>query len=338
MFRTKFSSVKKTIGSVGNDMNEGMSAVLIAIAVGATFLAVYLALSAIFASRESLDSKLRRYTVWRAPLQPVTRMLNLKEFLSKAGRLTPARWREGLDRELQRAGIPLKGGEFLILQAILALLFFLLGFVITRKLGIGLLLFTLGALFPRFYLQRAQKQKYSQFNNQLADALLIIANSLRAGFSLLQAMDMVSQEMPEPISSEFRYTLREMTYGTATETALQHLSDRVGSADLDLLVTAILIQRQVGGNLSEVLQNIHETIQDRLRIYKEIRTLTAQGRTSGYLIAMLPFGIALLLLVINPAYIGVLVTRPIGWALIGGGLFSQFLGFLVIRRIIAIKF
>ncbi|MDI6812986.1 MAG: type II secretion system F family protein [Desulfitobacteriaceae bacterium] len=319
-------------------MNEGMGAVGLAIPVVATFLTVYIALLALVGSRESLDSKLRRYTVWRTPMRTETQGLSFKVFLAKAGGFTPIRWRDTLDRELVRADIPLKGGEFLILQAILALLCFAVGFAITRKLGIGLLFFSIGAFLPRFYLQRAQKRKYRQFNNQLADALLIMANSLRAGFSLLQAMDMVSQEMPEPIASEFRLALREMTYGTATEMALQHLSERVGSADLDLLVTAILIQRQVGGNLSEVLQNIHETIQDRLRIQREIRTLTAQGRTSGYLIAMLPFGIAVLLLFINPAYLGVFVTRPIGWALIAGGLFSQLIGFLLIRRIVAIKF
>lgn len=319
-------------------MNVGMRAVSLAIPVVATFLAVYLGFLALLSGGESLDKKLRRYTVWRVPMPAGSQFLSIKGFLGSAGRLTPVRWREALDRELMRAGIPLKGGEFLILQAILASVFLAVGLLTTRKFGIGLLFFGMGGLLPRFYLQRAQKQKYSRFNNQLADALLIMANSLRSGFSLLQAMEMVSQEMPEPISSEFRFALREMTYGTATEMALQHLSERVGSSDLDLLVTAILIQRQVGGNLSEVLQNIHETIQDRLRIHKEIRTLTAQGRTSGYLIAMLPFGISVILLFINPAYIGVLISRPIGWGLIGVGFLSQLIGFLLIRKIVAIKF
>jgi len=194
-----------------------------------------------------------------------------------------------------------------------------------------------GGAIPRLWLKSAQKKKRSQFNNQLADALLVLANSLRAGFSLLQAMEMVSQEMPNPISGEFHLALREMTYGTATETALIHLSERVGSDVLDLLVTAMLIQRQAGGNLAEVLLNIHATIQDRLRIQQEIKTLTAQGKMSGYVIAALPFGIAAVLSVSNPSYLSVLFTNPIGWAMLAGGLISQFIGFLIIRKIITIE-
>lgn len=148
---------------------------------------------------------------------------------------------------------------------------------------------------------------------------------------------MVSQEMPNPISGEFKITLREMTYGTSTETALSNLAERVGSDDLDLLVTAVLIQRQVGGNLAEVLVNIHSTIADRIRIQQEIKTLTAQGRMSGYVIGALPFGIAGILSVINPSYLKLLFTTSLGLALLATGLISQFIGFLIIRKIIAVE-
>lgn len=318
-------------------MVNGLAQTVILITVIATFLAVYLGILALARRDETLEAKLRRFTALRAPSKPEAEKKNLKNLLEVLGRFAPRRWSEGLDLKLVRGDIPLKGGEFLVLQGILSFLFFLIGFMLTKRIYVGFLLSFCGGILPRFWLNSAQKKKRRQFNNQLADALLVLANSLRAGFSLLQAMEMVSQEMPNPISGEFHITLREMTYGTATETALTHLSERVGSDVLDLLVTAMLIQRQAGGNLAEVLLNIHATIQDRLRIQQEIKTLTAQGRMSGYIIAALPFGIAAVLSVLNPSYLSVLFTNRIGWALLVGGLISQFIGFLIIRKIITIE-
>lgn len=318
-------------------MLNGMAQTIILISVVATFLAVYLAVLALARREETLEAKLERFTALRAPIKTRTDNRDLKQLLVQLGRLTPRRWSKGLDLELIRGNSSLKGGEFLVLQGILSVFFFLIGFMLSQKIYAGILFFVIGGFLPRIWLKSAQKKKRRQFENQLANALLVLANSLRSGFSLLQAMEMVSQEMPNPISGEFQLTLREMTYGTATETALIHLSERVGSDVLDLLVTAMLIQRQAGGNLAEVLQNIHATIQDRLCFQQEIKTLTAQGRISGYVIAALPFGIAAALSVINPSYLSVLFTNPIGWALLAGGLLSQFIGFLVIRQIITIE-
>lgn len=316
-------------------MVKGMAQTVILISVVATFLAVYLAVLALARREETLEAKLQRFTALRAPSNPGTSKRDLKHLLTLLGRFAPRRWSEGLDLELIRGNIPLKGGEFLVLQAFLTVLFLLIGLMLTQKIYGGILFAVAGGVLPRLWLKSAQKKKRRQFNNQLADALLVLANSLRAGFSLLQAMEMVSQEMPNPISGEFHLALREMTYGTDTETALIHLSERVGSDVLDLLVTAMLIQRQAGGNLAEVLLNIHVTIQDRLSIQQEIKTLTAQGRLSGYIIAALPFGIAAVLSVLNPSYLSVLFSNPIGWAMLAGGLTSQFIGFLIIRKIIA---
>lgn len=310
---------------------------IIWIAAISAFLTVYLIILALFNREESLEDKLRRFTALRSPNTPTSGKKDVKVLLSQLGGLTPKRWREKLDRELMRGDIPLKGGEFLVLQGFLAFIFFLAGILMTQNVLLGLLFLFTGGFIPRFWLKSAQKRKRRQFNNQLADSLLILANSLRAGFSLLQAMEMVSQEMPNPISGEFKLTLKEMTYGTSTETALLHLGERVGSDDLDLLVTAVLIQRQVGGNLAEVLMNIHATIQDRLRIQQEIKTLTAQGRMSGYIIAGLPFAISGVLTVLNPDYLKVLFTHPIGLIMLGTGFFLQLIGFILIRKIITIE-
>lgn len=301
------------------------------------FIAVYVGVSLFLRREPSLEEKLRKFTVWRVPVAAGRSTRSLKELLSKLGRWAPRSWTERLDKELIRASIPLKGGEFLVLEGFLVFVGLGLGLVATAKVSVGVGGGLMGVILPRMWLQSAQKRKRRSFSNQLADALLILANSLKAGFSLLQAMEMVSREMPDPIATEFQITLREMTYGTPTEEALLHLSERVGSEDLDLLVTAILIQRQVGGNLAEVLLNIHATIQDRIRIQQEVKTLTAQGRTSGYIIAGLPFVIAGILMVMNPSYLKLLVTEPLGLVMLGGGLVSQIVGFIVIRRIISIE-
>ncbi|HBW36576.1 MAG: hypothetical protein VR66_15520 [Peptococcaceae bacterium BRH_c23] len=314
-----------------------MALTIILISVVASFLTVYLAILALPRRAETLEAKLQRFTALRIPIKKGTDKRDLIQLLALLGRHTPRRWSERLDLELIRGNIPLKGGEFLVLQGLLPVFFFLIGSILSQGIYVGTLFAVVGGALPRIWLKSAQKKKRRQFNNQLADALLVLANSLRSGFSLLQAMEMVSQEMPNPISGEFQLALREMTYGTATETALTHLSERVGSDVLDLLVTAMLIQRQAGGNLAEVLMNIHATIQGRLRIQQEIKTLTAQGRISGYIIAILPFGIAVVLSAINPSYLSVLFTNPTGLAMLAGGLISQIIGFLIIRKIVTIE-
>ena len=318
-------------------MLNGMAQTIILISVFATFLTVYLVIIALTRREETLEEKLQRFTALHPPKNPEKSRRELRNLLTHFGRFVPCRWSDRVDLELIRGNIPLKGGEYLVLQVLSSIIFFLVGLTLTQKLLGGILFAVTGGIFPRLWLKSAQKKKCRRFNNQLVDVLLVLANSLRSGFSLLQAMEMVSQEMPNPISGEFQLALREMTYGTATETALVHLSERVDSDILDLLVTAMLIQRQVGGNLAEVLLNIHATIQDRLRFQQELKTLTAQGKISGYVIAALPFGIAAVLSVINPSYLSVLFTNPIGLALLAGGLISQFIGFLFIRKIISIE-
>lgn len=305
-----------------------------------TFLTTFFVLMSVTASRwkDSLSERLHGFTPLRTtPTIITTKKASLKHVLTKFADLAPLRWSKKLDKDLLRADIPLNGGEFLALQMILTLVFGMIGLSVFHQLLAVPLMGMLGIISPRIWLKNAQKNKSERFNDQLVDALLILANSLKAGFSFIQALDLVSHEMPDPIASELQFSIREMNYGTPTEQALLNLNDRIGSDDLDLLITAILIQRQVGGNLAEVLQSIHGTIQDRMRIKQEIQTLTAQGRMSGYVIAVLPFGIAAILTLMNPSYMLLMVTKPLGWAMIGGGLTSEFIGFLFIRKIIDIK-
>lgn len=242
-----------------------------------------------------------------------------------------------VEDKLVQADLLLRGEEFVFLNLMLALGTPLFLWFLTYNTGLSILggLFLL--LFPWFFLEHLRQKRLHAINNQLADALVVMTNCLRAGYSFLQAMEMVTKEMSPPLAGEFGRALREIQMGTTAEGALGHLSQRVGSEDLDLVLTAILIQRQIGGNLAEILDNIAETIRERVRIKGEIKTLTAQGRISGLIVGLLPVILLLILFLINPAYIGTLFTEPLGLALLGGAAFGEVLGVFLVRRIVDIR-
>lgn len=260
-----------------------------------------------------------------------------RRILELAGRLFTARKiAEKVDDELTKVDLPLKGEEFLGLILILSLgggLFFVL---LTGNLTAGLLAATLGVYLPHFGLRLAKARRLAKFNDQIGDALIIMANSLRSGFSFLQAMDMVRKEIPAPIAKEFGVALQEMNWGTPTEEALLNMAARVNSEDLELVVTAVLIQRQVGGNLAEVLDNIATTIRERVRIKGEIKTLTAQGRISGLVISLLPALLTIGMYFLNPAYIKPLFESKAGLVMVSFAVLAQILGLAIIKRIVQI--
>ena len=161
----------------------------------------------------------------------------------------------------------------------------------------------IGFFIPPIYVGRAKSGRLKAFDNQLADMLNLVVNGLRAGFSTLQAMEAVSHEMPTPISDEFRRVVQEMQLGITMEDALEHLMRRIQSDDLDLVVTAINVQREVGGNLAEILDVISFTIRERVRIKGEISALTAQGRATAWVISALPIALVVLLYLVNRPYI-----------------------------------
>ncbi|MEW5953321.1 MAG: type II secretion system F family protein [Bacillota bacterium] len=261
-----------------------------------------------------------------------------RRVLTSASRLSPAmRLGRLVDKKLAEADVPLRGEEYVVLVLLSALVAGGFFATVSLNLGLGLAAAVVGGLAPHLLVNRIRTKRLLTFNSQIGDALVIMANSLRSGFSFLQAMDMVCKELPDPIRKEFSRTFREINLGTPTEEALQNLALRVKSDDLDLVVTAVLIQRQVGGNLAEVLDNIAETIRERIRIKGEVKTLTAQGRISGIVIGLLPLALVTFMLIINPAYIMTLFTNSIGLALVSAALLGQILGILLIKKIVNIE-
>ena len=302
------------------------------------FVLIYSIFMIVEPRKETVEDRVKRLSSEKQDATNTPRKVSFKDYLTKLSKFTPRKWAERIDKELHASGIPLTGGEFVTLQLFLVILFSLMALALMAINMIVIFLPLLSLVLPQIYINVIRSKRLRLFGNQLADVLLVLANSLKAGFSLFQAMDMASQEMPDPIASELRITLKEMTYGASTETALMNLNDRVGSRDLDLMITAIMIQRQIGGNLAEILMNIHDTIQQRIRIQGEVKTLTAQGRLSGYIIGALPILIGLAITVMQPEYLSVLFNSTIGMALIGLGLTFQIIGFLIIRNIVNIKF
>lgn len=165
---------------------------------------------------------------------------------------------------------------------------------------------------------------------------MMVANAMRAGFSFLQAMELISKEMEPPISDEFKHVMRDISLGASVERALDDMDKRVGSPDFSLVVTAVLIQQQVGGDLSHILDTISDTIQDRIRMRREVRTLTAQGRMSGWVLAALPIALGAFLAVVNPSYMEPLFTERLGQMAICFAIFLVIIGFIVIQRIVDI--
>jgi tight adherence protein B len=193
----------------------------------------------------------------------------------------------------------------------------------------------LGYLAPQVYLDLRIRKRGKAFDAQLGDALILAANSLRTGYSFLQAVEMVSREMRPPLSTEFARMLREMNLGVTTEDAMRNMTKRVDSSDLDLALTAVLIQRQVGGNLAEVLDGIAATIRERFKLKGDIKTLTAQGRVSGLIISFLPIALAVVIFLMNPPYINV-VRAPLGRMMLVSSAVGMVAGFIWVRRIVNI--
>lgn len=251
--------------------------------------------------------------------------------------------------QLRKADLKLTVVEYLALHGILALGLGIIGLLLRGPI-IGGLLFIAGFFLPRIYVTIRQNKRLKDFNNQLADILNLWVNALRAGYSVPQAMEAVANEAPPPANAEFKRVVAEISIGVPLEIALDNMLTRIESEDLDLVFTAVTIQREVGGNLAEILDTISETIRERVRIKGEIRTLTASGRITGTLIGLLPIFLAILLLIISPSYMGQLffgpekggafmplVPIPCGWPLIAAGLVMMSVGLAVINRIVDIE-
>jgi tight adherence protein B len=251
--------------------------------------------------------------------------------------LSNIRHARGLDFKLQQAGVPLLGTEFVLLLAISAVVMGLIAVFATKKWYAGILAAILIVAVEYVYVLVRIERRSSSFTNQLGDCLMMVANALRAGFSFLQAMEMISKEMEPPISDEFKHVMRDIGLGATVERALDDMDKRVGSPDFSLVVTAVLIQQQVGGDLAQILDTISETIQDRIRMRREVKTLTTQGRMSGWILILTPIAMALFMTSSDPNYLDPLLKNPIGQMILAATIIMEIIGAIVIKRIVDIE-
>jgi tight adherence protein B len=255
-----------------------------------------------------------------------------------------------LAREIARADLKLKPSEFLGIWAAstlgLPVLFYLIGFVLPSFQSIIALIgaLILGFILPRMWLARRKASRLGAFNKQLPDTITLVANALRAGSSFLQAIELVVRESRPPVSTEFSRVIREVNLGLPFDQAMENMVRRVRSDDFELMATAINIQHSVGGNLAEILDSIAYTIRERVRIKGEIRTLTAQQRLSGYVVGLLPFGLAGFIFLAAPTFFDPMFDPkvsvaglPAGIIILGFGVLMMMIGFFFIQKIVDIE-
>jgi tight adherence protein B len=306
-----------------------------------------------------ISARLERYTAGKpepttTTVQPgvgIGDVLSQSVALTRLNKIVEQRdFGANLARDIARADLKLKPGEFIAMWVgstlLVPLIFVVLGFVFSALSSPPGLLggAALGAFLPRFWLNRRKASRLNAFNKQLPDTITLIANALRAGSSFLQAIEMVVREAQPPVTVEFGRVVREVNLGLAFDVALDNMVRRVRSDDLELMATAITIQHQVGGNLAEILDSIAFTIRERVRIKGEIKTLTAQQRMSGYVVAFLPIGLVGVLFVIAPKFMEPMFQNPPGIMDLPAGVIIlvaagvlMFIGFMIIRRIISIE-
>ena len=308
----------------------GLAVILLAVGVAFT----------VTSERSLVEQRLGRYIEdeARAAKRDMERSTPIADWVN--ARLEKSKMGGGVARELARADLKLRTAEYFVVVFFVGLLMSaFIWYVGGRNIIVAIIGFIVGIMLPRIYVKRLQTQRLQHFNEQLADMLNLMVNGLRAGYSTMQAMEAVSREMPAPISDEFRRVVQEMQLGISMEVALDNLLRRIPSDDLDLVVAAMNVQREVGGNLAEILDTISYTIRERVRIKGEIRVLTSQVIYSGRFLAMMPLIISTALWFLNRPYMMQFFnpgTRLFGLIALGIGGLMIAMGYFVMTRIATI--
>lgn len=240
-----------------------------------------------------------------------------------------------LDRTLEQSGLDLTVSRLLLISLGMAVGVYLLAAIVLPS-ALAALAGLLAVTLPWIYVERRRSRRLRKIERQLPDALDLIGRALRAGHAFAIGLKMAGDEMADPIAQEFRLTHEEINFGVSLQQALLNMAARTPSVDLRYFVVAVMIQRETGGNLTEVLANLATLMRERFKLFEKVRVLSAEGRMSAWILSLLPFGVAGTINVVNPGFLSVLWTDPMGLKMIGAALFMMFLGVLWMRRIIRI--
>lgn len=323
-------------------MLNGLNPTIILIAGGglAVLILIVGLVVSIKSDKTEVDERLDRYLASGQVVDTSNKEKSaaLTDWLNR--RVEKSSYGDRISKKLARADLKLKSGEFIAVIVIVAFTAgFVLFFVGGKNILVGLLGALVGSLIPDIYVKSLQGKRLIKFNDQLGDMLNLMVNGLRAGYSTMQAMESVSKELPTPICDEFRRVVQEMQLGVPMERALDNLLNRIPSDDLDLIVTAINVQREVGGNLAEILDTISYTIRERVRIKGEIRVLTSQVMYSGRFLSMMPLFVMGVLYMLNREYMTQFfipennVPIPCGYIALGTGALLIIIGYFVMNKI-----
>jgi tight adherence protein B len=316
-------------------------AVLVVIMLGAVVLGSAATSTASKGARERLQSLFGTSVLDLPAAGSALRQKKSSEFLGLGHLLLGREWAARTALDLDRADLHLRAGEYVALRVGMALLFFALAFVLIPSrpvaMVIGIALGVVGSLAPAFFVRFRSRKRLSKLESQLEEALTLTANSLKAGFGLLQSLEMAAQQLKHPIATELRRTLHDINVGSSTEDALLALSERASSYDLDIVITAILIQRSVGGNLAEILDTVAHTMRERARIRGHVKAVTSQQRLTGYILGIMPIAVMGLLFLVASEYMTPLFTTLAGQVMLVGAGIMELIGTLLIRRILTIE-
>jgi tight adherence protein B len=242
-----------------------------------------------------------------------------------------------LYKELQSADIKMRPEEFLTIWLLIAILPASLVVMILGNSTVAIVLLVLGLVVPMFIVRQKQKSRVKKFDSQLSDALMTACSCLRSGLTFTQAMETIAKDMPDPISSEFSLAVAEMSMGSSMEEALDHMGTRIKSQYLALTISAVLIQRQTGGNLSKILDNISASIKEKMKLKQELKSATASGKMTGLVVGCMPVILIVLFLVVNKDFMLPLFTTSTGHIFLGVAAGLELICFVVVKKILAVK-
>ena len=312
-----------------------------AVSLGATVFVFGLAVALGAGSSMQIRTRLEGVLSGEGPVEvsPIDPLRRIQSATGIYQLIISGAWLERVDRSLRLADSQLKPIDFLAIRVAMAGLGFAVPYLFVGGI-MGLLIAFAAGLFgyqaPQIWLHRRESSRAKKLEDQLPEALTMISNSLKAGFGLLQSLDLAVEQLAHPVATELAQTVHETNIGSSIDKAFIDLSERCDSYDLDLVVTAVLVQRASGGNLAEILSNVAETMRERVRIRNEIVTLTAQQKLTGIVIGLMPVGVGLLFLVVSPEYISPLFTETIGKVMLGAAIVLESVGIMIIQRILDI--
>lgn len=258
----------------------------------------------------------------------------IKDFIASSGKLLNGiTFSKSTEKLLAESGSMLRPEEYFVLRILISIGAVVFSLLTGLNILIGIGLCVVGFMYPHFYLKTKRKKRLYALSFQLIETLGIMANSLRAGFSFMQAMQLAGKETPDPLGPELERVVREVGLGVPIEEVFESMLMRLPNKELEVVIRAILAQRRSGGNLAELLETMEETIRGRIRVLEELRTLTSQGRISSWVITLVPVGLGLYLNFASGDYFSPMLEHPLGWLMLSLAAVSVVIGWLVIRKI-----